>query len=292
MNLMFLHISFGDDDFQLDFRVRPTDLARRWISKVRVAQRLGYCIDEPERFYGFDDREIELKHSIDHVNQQIDIINSFHPLVDRRLEDINDQDTLNYLHNIFERYHGFLDQQNSDVWISAPPKVRHALALLNTAVHRCESVQRTNAPRTVITYYGLPKKHTYLPEDYELIERDWKFGTVHICYAEIGKTLFDMSIDHDHHMSDDLFCPFLHLSADFVVQFNDADRDLRDELEKNMWQYYDQNRDFFQGRGYSRDHPALKMGIFPVADLVSDLSPSDIMENVGSRRRVNRVWFS
>lgn len=288
----FLHVSFGSDNFRLDFRVRKTDLARRWVSKVRVAQRLGYSIDEPERFYGFDDTGISIKRSIDYVNRQIDVINSFQPLVEKRLDDINDQDTLNYLHNIFERYHGLLDQQHSKVWRSAPPDVRRALALLNTAVHRCESVQRGNAPRAVITYYGLPKKHIYQTEDYDLIERDWQFGTVHTCYAEIGKTLFDMSVDHDHHMGDELFSPFRHLSADFVIQFNDADRDRRNELEENMWDYYDQNREFFQSRGYDRDHPALKMGVFPVADLETDLPRSEMLNHLHSRQHVNQVWFS
>ena len=293
MNL--LHIEFGQDSDQLilSFRIRETDLARRWVKKVRAAQRLRYPIDDPERFYGFNSAQKEQQHALDHINQQISTINSYRRIIDRELKTVDDQDTLNYLHNIFERYHGLLDQQQqNDFFRDAPDDVKKALATLNTAVHRCETVDRGNQKRAVVTYYGLPKKHTLETQDYDLIERDWKFGTVHLCYVEIGKTLLDLSQDDDDYIGDDAFCPYHFYSADFVMQFNDSDPKKTQETERRMWEYYDQHRDFFESRGYRRDHPALKMGIFPVADLVSSLDQEAIIRHLRPRQRVNRVWFS
>ena len=290
--MRFLHVEFGHDAMTLDFALRPNNLAQRWVKKVRAAQRLKYSIDQPDRFYGFRTLAEDTQHAIDHINQQIDIINQYQLIIDRRMTDMNDQDTLNYLHHVFENYHGLLDQQHHEFWQQAPEPVRQALARLNTAVHRCESVSRNHARRAVITYYGLPKKHSLVDHDYDLIERDWKFGTVHLCYVEIGKTLFDLSQDDDQYISDEAFKPWNHYSADFVIQFNDSDPDRMQHKENLMWRYYDQHRDFFQSQGFDRQHPALKMGIFPVADLITDLNQSIIVERLGSRQHVNRVWFS
>ena len=290
--MRFLHVEFGHDAMTLDFALRPNNLAQRWVKKVRAAQRLKYSIDQPDRFYGFRTLAEDTQHAIDHINQQIDIINQYQLIIDRRMTDVNDQDTLNYLHHVFENYHGLLDQQHHEFWQQAPESVRQALARLNTAVHRCESVSRNHARRAVITYYGLPKKHSLVDHDYDLIERDWKFGTVHLCYVEIGKTLFDLSQDDDQYISDEAFKPWNHYSADFVIQFNDSDPDRMQHKENLMWRYYDQHRDFFQSQGFDRQHPALKMGIFPVADLITDLNQSIIVERLGSRQHVNRVWFS
>jgi len=291
-SMKMLHIAFGNDDFQLDFRVRGTDLARRWTSKVRVAQRLGYSIDQPDRFYGFETLAMDKQHAIDHINQQIDIINQYQPIIDQHVTDVNDQDTLNYLHHVFEIYHGLLDQQHHEFWKQAPEPVHQALARLNTAVHRCESVSRGHARRAVITYYGLPKKHSLLDRDYDVMERDWKFGTVHLCYVEIGKTLLDLSQDDDHYISEDAFKPWHHYSADFVIQFNDSDSHSVQNKENQMWRYYDQHQDYFQTRGFHREHPALKMGIFPVADLMTDQDRGTIIEQLRSRQWISDVRFS
>ena len=290
--MRFLHVEFGHDAMTLDFALRPNNLAQRWVKKVRAAQRLKYPIDQPDRFYGFGTLDEDTQHAIDHINQQIDIINQHQLIIDRRITDVNDQDTLNYLHHVFENYHGLLDQQHHEFWQQAPESVRQALARLNTAVHRCESVSRNHARRAVITYYGLPKKHSLVDHDYDLIERDWKFGTVHLCYVEIGKTLFDLSQDDDQYISDEAFKPWNHYSADFVIQFNDSDPDSMQHKENLMWRYYDQHRDFFQSRGFDRQHPALKMGIFPVADLITNLDQGMIVELLRSRQWISGVDFS
>ena len=293
MSFRFLHVGFGDDDFCLDFQIRETDLARRWVRKVRAAQRLGYTIDDPERFYGFDSVQQEQQYALDHINHQITTINSYKKIIDREMRDVNDQDTLNYLHNIFERYHGLLDQQQQNEFFrNASIKVQKALATLNTAVHRCETVNRSNRKRVVVTYYGLPKKHTLESADYELIEKGWKFGTVHLCYVEIGKTLLDLSQDNDDYIGDDAFRPYHFYSADFVMQFNNSDPVKTQKIESEMWNYYDQHREFFEARGYYRNHPELKIGIFPVADLVSSQPQESIVENLRLRQKINRVWFS
>lgn len=289
-----MHVEFGQpgDSFILSFKIRKTALAHRWATKVRVSQRLGYDIDDRRRFYGFLSRREDEKRALEHINQQIDIINDHRHLIERRLDSVEDQDTLNYLHNIFERYHGLLDQQDNEIWNNAPDAVRKALGLLNTAVHRCESVAHGNKPRTVVTYYNLPKKHQFDLQDYDLIEQYWKFGTVHICYVEIGKTLQDLSRDRDNYIGEDAFRPYTFYSADFVVRFSDSDPTITQQNIEETWAYYEQHRDWFESRGWNRNDPRLRPGIFPVADIQSSLSPDKILEFLRPRQYVNRVWFT
>jgi hypothetical protein len=122
---------------------------------------------------------------------------------------VHDQDTLNYLHNIFERYHGLLYQQNSEFWMSAPDRVRTALADLNLAVHRCETAQSAQNTRLVCTWYGQPKQYTMpltMQQQYGTTNPPW--GSVCLNYCEIGKTLEDLARDNDCYIGDDAFRPF------------------------------------------------------------------------------------
>ena len=290
--MKYMHMAFGAGDFVLDFRVRSTALAKKWVKKVRAAQRLGYPIDDPTRFYSFDSADTEIQQAALHLQQQICIINSYKPIITRPVTDVTNQDTLNYLHHVFEIYHGLLDQQQHEFWQQAPDNVKLALSRLNTAVHRCENVYRDKTPLAVVTYYGLPKKHTMTQEDYATVEPDWRFGTVQLCYVEIGKTLFDLSQDRDNYIARNAFRPQKHFSADFAIQFNNSDSQDTQNKIKDMTAYYDQNKSWFEDLGYYIDDPCMAYGIYPVADLDCYLSESTILQHLKQRQRVYRVWFT
>ena len=118
-----------DNSISLEFLLRNNPIVPRWIERVKAAQQ-KYPIDDPTRFYGFGNNQIEL--ALVKINRCIELINSYQLIINRKLNSITDQDTLNYLHNIFEKYHGLLNQQNhrdrkstrlnsSHEWISRMP---------------------------------------------------------------------------------------------------------------------------------------------------------------------------
>jgi hypothetical protein len=192
------------------------------------------------------------------------------------------------LHNIFERYHGLLDQQNTDYWNCAPVAVRKALADLNLAVHRCESVATQINPRFVCTWYGMPKTHcvdSHLQDCYN--EQSIQFGTVYLNYCEIGKTAEDLTRDNDKYIADDAFKPFSHYSADFNVQF--CDQDLRPYYGK-IQNYIDQHRDFFLAQGITNVYNIKARPIrLPVADLIYDGNQTQILSDIATRQWVHKV---
>ena len=217
------------------------------------------------------------------------MINAHESIINRPF--VYTQDCLNYLHNIFERYHGLLDQQTSPYWKSAPNTVRKALAELNLAVHRCESVSSGNQPRFVCTWYGMPKTHT-LDSELQKVHGDQqvKFGTVYLNYCEIGKTLEDLTKDRDNYIGDDAFRPFNHYSADFVVRFfEDSINDLAQRVMA-MSLYYQQNNEFFAQRGYTEfANPRLLPLRFPVAELIETEPRDQIIEQIRQHQTITRV---
>lgn len=283
---MKLQIQYGSD-FTLDFRILEHQFTPHWVDRVLKAQE-QYPIDDPNRFYGFGEQQEQINNSIIRINQCINVINDYKPIIEKRLHDIQDQDTLNYLHHIFEIHHGVLDQQTPE-FFSMPKQVQQALADLNVLVHRCESVYRGSVPRHVVTYYGLPKTETFMEQDYALFTDRVQFGRVFLNYVEIGKTLEDLAEDKDQYISDDAFRPWQHYSADFNVHFwtsNDRQRELKHAKIK---QYYDEHYDFFSSRGYEWSDPRLTFGSIPLADLETDLSEQEILDAISTRQQVNKV---
>jgi hypothetical protein len=271
-------------DLSLEFRIRDTPVAEQWVERMQA--RGDYPLDHPDRFYGFGTLAQEQARAVNMIQQCITTINAHEQLIHRPFE--YTQDCLNYLHNIFEQHHGLLDQQQSAYWVRAPEHVRKALAELNLAVHRCESVATGVSPRLVCTWYGMPKTHRldqHLQESYTADRIE--FGTVYLNYCEIGKTAEDLANDNDKYIGPDAFRPFDHYSADFNVQFYDQDLIPRYGKIQN---YIDQHRDFFVARGitsvYNTQARPMRL---PVADLIYDGNREQLLAQIADRQWVQQV---
>ena len=281
----YLLITLGrDDPLRLLFRIRTNPIAKLWLE--RMVQREAWPMDHHDRFYGFGTPQQERDRAVVEIQRCIDTINFWDPIIHRQFE--YTQDCLNYLHNIFERYHGLLDQQTSEYWQEAPQKVRQALAELNLAVHRCESVMAGLRPRMVCTWFGMPKTHRLdakLQRQYG--ESEIKFGTVYLNYCEIGKTVEDLAQDNDKYISADAFRPFDHYSADFNIQFYDRDLSATYDRVQN---YIDLHSDFFVAHNitsvYNINAQPLR---FPVADLVYSGSQDNLIAQIAQRQWVQHI---
>jgi hypothetical protein len=279
---MILTITLKDLD--LRFRVLDTPLAKLWLDRMR--QRQSYPLDDPERFYGFNSPEQEESRALADINVCINQIRSRYSDIDRGLlTTCSDQDALNYWHHVFETRHGFLEQEDRSDDMTA------VLAKLNVAVHRCESVARGNRPRFVCTWYGLPKTHV-LPPD--IMQRygtlNPAFGSVCLNYCEIGKTLEDLTQDRDNYISDEAFRPFQHYSADFNVRMHEETLPYLSDKVLRMRQYFTQHREFFFEQGYaSFEDPRLLPLRFPVAELISQQHPTELIAAVAEQQYITQV---
>lgn len=269
-----LHIEYSDPKEQLQpitfkFKIRDTGIAQRWAEKVNICIE-SYQIDDPNRFYGFDDYETEKNRAISSINECCDIIDEYQPIVNRRISDPVNQDTLNYLHHIFEVYHGLLDQPH-DFYVGAPENVQKALAKLNIEVHRCESFVNDSGrkimPRHVVTWFGMDRNTELRPEDYDHFTDLYTPGTVYLQYVEIGKTLEDLAIDNDQYIHPEAYKPFKHYTADFLVRYFGISTETWKQNRIRMKSYYEDHKDFFDSRGLPLNHPMNRPGYIPVADI-------------------------
>ncbi len=263
-------IEYGDDFLPVEYNLLDFDIVQRWAERLIAAQSFPYFIDHPNRFYGFDKIEDQIKFALNEINTLCYEIEKLGIAVQRRLDSIDDQDTLNYLHSIFETYHGLLDNKLSNGILEKN------LSDLNIAVHRCESIQRGARPRHVVTYFGLPKTKILELQDYQHFTNNYIFGTVYLNYAEIGKTIEDLTLDNDHYISEAAFQPFRHYTADFNVKFYNSNFAELKNLEIKMKEYYYNNENFFKDKGLDIDSPYLKPGSVPLATLFTKIGLDDI----------------
>ena len=283
-SLKYLHVTYANplnksDEVVLTFCLRNTQIAYKWAERVLTAQKIGYPIDDPSRFYGFGSIQEQINNAVTDINALIDKLNRW-TAIDYHLQNVSDQNTLNKLHHIFEIEHGLLDQKDPDL------EYKQALCELNLLVHRCESIARGAHPRHVVTYFGLPKTETLESDDYKYFETNVKFGTVYINYVEIGKTLFDLMMDNDSYIKPEAFQPFWHYSADFVVRFWEDDNS---NLKNQLRTYYNQHQDFFMSIGYTWNSLAKSIGSIPVADLKYT---GDVLKDLEIRQFVTAIDFS
>lgn len=286
----FLNIELaGTGRLELKFKLIDSPITQAWLERMQAREE--YNLDDATRFYGFNSQEEEAERARSMIVDCIETINEHEPIIDRLDDDVWDQDYLNYLHNIFERYHGLLNQQDHEYWNNAPVEVRQALANLNIAVHRCESVTHNSPPRFVCTWFGLPKTKRLNKTDMKQYGRlDPGFGSVCVNYAEIGKTLEDLANDDDKYIADDAFQPFSHVSADFVVRFFDENRIITSQRLTKMKNYYMQHRNFFHKRGYYLFDDANLLPLrYPVAQLVETMPREELLNQIKYNQHISRV---
>ena len=282
-----LVITIGGNRFE--FAVEPTPIADLWLE--RMAIRHSYHLDDPTRFYHFGSYHAERERASHMMKQSIKTINQHKHIIKRKFRSVYDQDVLNYMHNIFERYHGMLGQQDHEFWYQAPDQVRQALCNLNLAVHRCEYLSRRK-PEIVCTWFGMPKtKKIPLDLQQEYGKLGCEFGGVYLNYVEIGKSALHLARDNDQYIADEMFNPFNHYSADFIMTFYDHNaKQLAQDLE-NIKTYFYQQQSFFGRHGI--DDPN-DIRLAPVKFKVAQLkyTPSErsvIMKSIAKKQIIQDI---
>ena len=273
--------------YDLKFKLEKHSFVTKWVDRYLAAQQRQDPISEPWAFYNLNndwsnDRIIEF------INHHIDICNRYVPnMFERKLESIQDQDTLNYIHSVFEIHHGKIDEWlTNPLFENNPKELRESLSHINQTVHRAESHNKNGYIRVV--YFDLPKDCTFEEDDYKLFTDLIEFGGVYTLYADVGKNLESLSRDHDYHHHD--FVPNLHYSVDFVIRFFDlTDQEVkgRHQLYK---QFFENNKDYFESKGYYWGDPRLTTGAIKLAQLVYS-DKQQVLEEVSRYNNIQSVFL-
>lgn len=279
----------NSSQINIDFKLRDTDISRKWLIELDEFIRSKQNVDDTRRFYNFPYSTYTKSFVAKELNRVVDTINSYSPeLIKVTVQENITQDTLNYLHHIFEVYHGLYDEQKSNTFFNnAPIEVQLALRNLNILVHRYESLGAI--PRFVATWYGKPTRKLLAEKDFNEFTLIETWGTMYINYCEVGKTLFDLYNDNDTHIDPAAFKPLQYYSMDFTVRFTDKNINYYRNLEEKVWQYYDNNEEFFNNRGYFKYDPNLSLGLIPVADLILTNSKEQMIDLIGKHQKIKSI---
>ena len=74
-----VNIDIGDDDYQLKFKVLDNPIAELWIE--RMFARGSYPLDHPNRFYGFNSKEVEITKAQTFLQRCVDTINQYNKII-------------------------------------------------------------------------------------------------------------------------------------------------------------------------------------------------------------------
>lgn len=251
---MHLILTFRDtfqeeSDLEIKFKIKENQLASKWVELLIENLFLtNFPIEKVFCLKGwagsFDNRKIR---NVDHLsiklNQAIDTINKNlgpkgYGLIEIRasrelFEDrIKARDFLNNIHHHFELLIG-------QVWSPSPwyqlagRETADSIRALNNICHEIEaiieSVDRKNyAPGVNVSlngpdfennYFTEKKKVELTLEDYQQFQKDAKWGSIHLYYAQLGKTHIEAFSDGDTYINRDNISGYRYITGEFIAAF-------------------------------------------------------------------------
>lgn len=289
MTNVIITLTNGTSDFDLEFKLIDHSVTKKWLKHLQYFIDAGMPWDDPYRFYNFPGTKFTKDLVVQKLAELAQIIKDYAPdLIQRDINNNLTQDDLNYLHHVFEVYHGLYDQQDQNEFFrSAPKAVQDALGDLNIWIHRYETLN--GIPRFVATWKFKPYRDILDNEDYQLFDLNEQWGDLIVNYCEIGKTLYDLWHDNDIHIDDDAFQPLSHVCFDCTVRFSDSDSDAAQQLEQQIWQYYDNREDFFKSRGYTRHDPKLSLGYITLGKLQYSGNKQDLIDQISEHQQLKSI---
>jgi len=254
-----LTLTNGVEDLVLTFKLRNTNIANKWFTELSK----DYALYETNRFSNWGPHDF-----VNQLNQQIDIINAYQPIIDKRVTASSTQQELNYLHRFFEDLRG--EVSIGTVWFNtAPIDVKIAVEKFNILIHQLESSIRTGQKHpTVVVTFKDNLRLALSESDMRQFTYKWKQGTVYINYCQVGKTVLDVFKDKD--TLSEAVRPQTHYSADFMVKFGPSTNWLAYAARSFIIKLWLLKRNF--------KFKNLNIGMIPVADLVTPIDKSTLLK--------------
>lgn len=293
LSLMF-RITVANDleTKDLFFNLYSTDIADRWFKEVKK----DYEIYEDDRFTNWPNSYKTEQWFIDNLNQQIDIINSYEPLINQKMSLNADQETMNILHKHFENLRGHIEA-GTDWFYNAPEIVKSSVEKFNVLIHEYESYKKNHKIQIKHPYSGIvctfknAIRKPLLDEDYKYFTYRWKFGEVYINYCEVGKPPFDVFVDEDYHVGDTAVRPQTHYSADFMIRFGPETNLMYYMCRKLIFNFWCFKNKMFARFGKNK----IAAGMIPVARINLKISgyenyrPLDIVYDLSKYTRIIKI---
>jgi len=286
---ILITLTNGQSNYELKFKLLDYSITQSWLKHLDLFVDAGQPWDDPKRFYNFPNTEYTESAVASHLKHLVTIIKNYAPeIITREIGETITQDDLNYFHHIFEVYHGLYDTQHKNNFFSnAPKEVQDALGDLNIWIHRYETLGQM--PRFVATWKYKPYRDEITENDYQLFSLAEEWGDLRLNYCEIGKTLYDLWHDNDSYIDPEAFRPLKHFCFDFTVRFTTTSAQEYNQQEKQIWEYFDSNADFFYKQGYTKYDPKLSLGGITIAKIESTHDKQTIIDAIAQHQQFKSI---
>jgi hypothetical protein len=144
-------------------------------------------------------------------------------------------------------------------------------------------------PRFVATWKYKPYRDLIENSEFELFTLQEEWGDLRLNYCEIGKTLYDFWKDNDQYIAPEAFKPQAHMCFDFTVKFMNYTKLDFENTKKSIWEYFDQNQNFFHKLGYKKYDPKLSLGSITLGKLIQNQSKQDIIESISKHQCLKNI---
>ena len=291
--LIFCDPNNQDDEYKVCFELLDRSIAFKWYKHLRfnLVTGIGWKNDRFNNFLTSDWNEEKFATEIQKV---IDIINKeLNGYIDYKVNDKLTQEDHNILHTYFEKLRGPTLEPH-DHFVISTPQCKKAIEDLNLLIHKWESYVTNRAkgePSRFITInFDKRFRENFKDEDYQYCDYPKKFGELCISYCEVGKSLYDVFNDQDEAVGDEYISPLHRFCADFDLHFNMV---VTDEI-KVSWrnrfdEWWDRKGNFLTSLGFVKDDPRNAIGKITVAQIVSDQTNQQIIDEIEKRQYLKRI---
>lgn len=212
--MFYLDLRKHDDVVTIKFKEADHSLGKKWAVALRKHIDGNYPVAQPERIYNLNN-EWSRSSIVVKLNECIDIINNYRPVIDFRLSGSMTQQDSNKLHNYFEILRGENESPN-EFYTNSPSHIKRCIEEYNVLIHRWEDY---GSPGRIVVH--LKDRPVYLldEDDFRFWTLDYSPGDVRLNYCHKGKPLWDVFKDGDDIVGDDNIRPQFKYSPDFNITF-------------------------------------------------------------------------
>jgi len=251
----------------LKWRIRSDSVSQKWSTAVKdTLESKGHPSRiDTNHWFGVP-HEVAFNYE-NLVNSMIEIKNNIDDMPTIPGKNSLNQYILNNLHD----------------WFAKNQTTHELLAKMHHHLHSLESCIK-GSPPTIQIGWSLTPRFQFDESDYLYFTEERKFGEIELTYCHIGKDPHHIFLSKDN-LSDNVFVPYTHYSADFVAWFGTEDGKGDDT---DFWKWFDDNYQWFQSRtGWTPRDPRIAIGRYKVADIVlDDFSKKEVVSMIQKNPKI------
>lgn len=174
-------------------------------------------------------------------------------------------------------------------WFAKNKSTNELLAEMHHYLHSLESIliyTGYEIPPTLQVSWSNTPRFEFELNEYKNFTNIENFGDIVLTYCHIGKD--PRAIYHSNDiLSDDVFVPWTHFSADFVIHFGN---NTVHRSNPRFWNWFDENYEWFRQRtNWERRDIRIVTGRYTVGKLLTNISKDELLDIINPESTIQGI---